>query len=69
MKKLPNEEKKEEEQTPKNKVIGFMTNLFNKIKEGTIVADKTVKKGINDLNLNLLVNHQDHYILFTIIHY
>ena len=29
-----------------------MANLFNKIKEGTIVAAKTVEKGINDLNLS-----------------
>ena len=49
---VPNEEKKAEEQTPTNKVAGFMANLFNKIKEGTIVAAKTVEKGINDLNLS-----------------
>jgi hypothetical protein len=49
---VPKEEKKEEEQIPTNKVVGFMANLFNKIKEGTIVAAKTVEKGINDLNLS-----------------
>ena len=49
---VPKEEKKEEEQTPTNKVVGFMANLFNKIKEGTIIAAKTVEKGINDLNLS-----------------
>ena len=43
---VPKEEKKEEEQTPTNKVVGFMANLFNKIKEGTIVAAKTVETPI-----------------------
>ena len=47
----PNEEKKEEEKAPTNTVVGFMANLFTKIKEGTIVAAKTVEKGFNDLNL------------------
>ena len=46
-----NEEKKEEEKAPENKVVGFMATLFNKIKESTIVAAKTVEKGFNDLNL------------------
>ena len=48
---VPNEEKKEGEKAPANNVVGFMTNIFNKIKEGTIVAAKTVEKGFNDLNL------------------
>jgi len=47
----PNEEKKEEQKPPANTMVGFMSNLFNKIKEGTIVAAKTVEKGFNDLNL------------------
>ena len=47
----PNEEKKEEQKPPANTMVGFMANLFNKIKEGTIVAAKTVEKGFNDLNL------------------
>ena len=46
-----NEEKKEEAKAPENKVVGFMANIFNKIKESTIVAAKTVEKGFNDLNL------------------
>ena len=48
---VPNEEKKEGEKAPANNAVGFMTNIFNKIKEGTIVAAKTVEKGFNDLNL------------------
>lgn len=48
----PSEEKKEEVKEPENKVLGFMANLFNKIKEGTIVTAKTVEKKINDLNLS-----------------
>ena len=47
----PNEEKKEEQKAPTNTMVGFMANLFNKIKESTIVAAKTVEKGFNDLNL------------------
>ena len=47
----PNEEKKEEQKPPANKMVGFMATLFNKIKESTIVAAKTVEKGFNDLNL------------------
>jgi len=47
----PNEEKKEEQKPPANTMVGFMSNIFNKIKEGTIVAAKTVEKGFNDLNL------------------
>jgi hypothetical protein len=48
---VPNEEKKEGEKAQTNNAVGFMTNIFNKIKEGTIVAAKTVEKGFNDLNL------------------
>ena len=48
---IPNEEKKEEQKAPTNTMVGFMANLFNKIKESTIVAAKTVEKGFNDLNL------------------
>jgi hypothetical protein len=48
---VPKEEKKEEQKPPANTVVGFMANLFNKIKESTIVAAKSVEKGFNDLNL------------------
>ncbi len=48
---VPTEEKKEEVKAPSNKVLGIMSNIFSKIKEGTIEAAKTVEKELNDLNL------------------
>ncbi len=48
---VPKEEKKEEAKEPENKVVGFMFNIFNKIKEGTIVAAKAVENKLNDVNL------------------
>ena len=46
-----NEEKGGEEKKTSNKFLGFMSSVFNKVKEGTTSAAKNVEKGFTDLKL------------------
>ena len=47
---IQNVEKKEEKKEKKS-FLGFMTSVFNKVKDGTTNAAKNIEKGFNDLKI------------------